>query len=186
MRLRTSIFTALLSAMLCLLAPISIPVGVVPVSLATFGICLVSLLANRRCALMALLLYISIGVVGLPVFAGFAGGAHMLVGPTGGYIFGYIPMVLCIASHDGKRQRPLRMCGHMAVGLFVCYFFGTGWYSICTGVTVLQAVVVGVLPFLLFDVIKLAAAAVLATLLGDRIHAAASGEQKREKNYDSK
>ena len=98
MRLRRSIFTALVAAMLCLLAPISVPVGAVPVSLSIFGVCLAALISDRRGALMALLLYVALGAVGLPVFAGFSGGAQVLVGPTGGYLFGYIPMALCVSS----------------------------------------------------------------------------------------
>ena len=169
MRLRRSIVTALFAALLCILAPISIPVGAVPVSLATFGVCLVALLTDRRCALMAILLYAALGAVGLPVFAGFRGGAHVLVGPTGGYLFGYIPMALTISAFcDGRRTAP-RMALGMILGLSLCYGLGVLWYSISADVSLMAALTVGVLPFLPFDAVKLVAAGAVALLLGRRI-----------------
>lgn len=169
MRLRRSIFTALLAAMLCILAPISIPLGAVPVSLAIFGVCLVALISDRRCALMAILLYVALGAVGLPVFAGFRGGGQVLVGPTGGYLFGYIPMAAVISAICGGRRTVKRMALGMVLGLALCYGFGVLWYSISADVSFLTALTVGVFPFLPFDAVKLVAAGAIALLLGRRI-----------------
>ena len=182
MRLRRSIFTALVAAMLCLLAPISIPVGAVPVTLSVFGVCLAALISERRGALMALLLYVALGAVGLPVFAGFAGGAQVLVGPTGGYLLGYIPMALCISSFCRRGLRPLwRMAAGMILGLLFCYALGSVWYAVAADISIGHALLVGVLPFLPFDGIKLVAAGALALLLRRRIDTCLTMDHKGEK-----
>jgi len=169
MKLRRRIFTALLSAMLCLLAPLSIPVGAVPVTLATFGVCLASLISTRRGALLTVALYITLGAVGLPVFAGFSGGIQALVGPTGGYLLGYLPMSLCISAACQDGLRPFwRMAVGMIGGLLVCYAIGTVWYAVSANVTFGSALWICVLPFLPFDAVKLTAAGALAMLLRGR------------------
>ena len=169
MRLKSMIFTALLAAMLCLLAPISVPVGALPVSAATFGVGLLALISDRRRSLMALVLYVALGAVGLPVFAGFSGGAHVLVGPTGGYLFGYIPMAFAVSTLCGGRRTVARMAAGLSVGLVACYVPGVLWYAVSADVSIPQALAVGVLPFLPFDILKLIAAAALARLIGPRV-----------------
>ncbi len=180
MKLRSSIFTALMAAMLCLLAPLSVPVGALPVSAATFGVCLVALIADRRCALMAILLYVALGAVGLPVFAGFSGGAHVLVGPTGGYLFGYIPMAAVIGLLRGGRRTVGRMAVGMALGHLICYGLGVLWYAAAANVSLRAALSVGVLPFLPMDTVKAVAAGVLAIPLGRRVDAVFSLEEGRK------
>lgn len=160
--------------MLCVLAPISVPFGGLPMSLSMFGVALVAMLADRRCALMAIILYVGLGAVGLPVFAGFSGGAHVLVGPTGGYLFGYIPMTLAIGTAcDGigeKGLRPtLRIALGLLVGLSLCYTFGLLWYAVLSDLSLGAAFAVSVAPFILFDCLELIVAAALGALLRRRI-----------------
>ena len=83
---------ALLSALICILAPWSVPVGPVPVTLATFAIYTVSAAAGKRKGVVAVLVYLLIGAIGLPVFSNFTGGAQKVLGVTGGYMVGYVPM----------------------------------------------------------------------------------------------
>lgn len=174
MKLKRSIFTALLAAMLCLLAPISLPIGGVPMSLSMFGVALVAMLADRRCALMAIILYVGLGALGLPVFAGFSGGAHVLVGPTGGYLFGYIPMTLAIGTACDKiegrsRRGTLRIAVGLIAGLALCYFFGAAWFAVLSDISFLKAFLVAVAPFILVDLVELSTAATIGTLLRRRI-----------------
>ena len=169
MKLKRKILTALFAAILCVLAPISVSVGAIPVSLGTFCVCVLALLVDRRCVPIAILLYAALGTVGLPVFAGFVGGGHILIGPTGGYLFGYIPMALTVSFVAGNDRKPLRMIVAMILGYAVCYGFGAGWYMISANVNLKAALIVGVLPFLPFDAVKIAAACALTMLLGKRI-----------------
>ena len=169
MKLRRTVITALLAAFLSILCPLSVGLGGVPVSLGTFCMCLLALVIDRRCALMALMLYVLLGAVGLPVFAGFSGGAHVLVGPTGGYLFGYIPMVTVVSLIGGRQRNLLRMALGMALGHVICYGFGAVWYAVQANMSLWEALAVGVLPFLLFDAVKMVAAGALALLLGPRV-----------------
>lgn len=174
MKLKRSIFTALLAAILCILSPISVPIGGIPMSLSMFAVALVAMLADRRCALMAMILYVGLGAVGLPVFAGFSGGAHVLVGPTGGYLFGYIPMTLAVGTAcdmiDGRSLRAtLRIVTGLLVGLCLCYFFGAAWFAVVSDMSFGQAFLVAIAPFIIVDLVELASAASLGALLRHRI-----------------
>ena len=84
--------TALMTAVTCILAPLSVPIGPVPISLTNFVIFLSLYLLNWKKGTLSLLIYLLLGLAGLPVFSGFAGGIAKLAGPTGGYIIGFIPM----------------------------------------------------------------------------------------------
>lgn len=181
MRLRRNIFAAILTAILCVFAPLSFPMGTVPVSMATFGVCLISLISHRRCALISLLLYVALGTVGLPVFAGFVGGAQILVGPTGGYLIGYIPMALIICLFCEKRRTVPRMAMGMTLGLLSCYAVGVLWYAFSANVSVVEASLVGILPYLPFDAVKLIAAGAVAWIIGGRVDKIFSAEPERER-----
>ena len=178
MKLRRRIITALFAALLCILAPLSVPVGAVPISMGSFCVAVLALITGRRCTMMAILLYVALGAVGLPVFAGFTGGGHVLVGPTGGYLFGYIPMALVISAVSGKRPSAVREVLGLIAGQMVCYGFGVVWYVFCANVPISAAIAVGVLPFLLFDAVKIAAAEALNLALGKRIRALICEEER--------
>ena len=90
--------TAFMAAVTCILAPLSIPIGPVPISLTNLAIYLSLYLLNWKRGTISYCLYLLIGLAGLPVFSGFSGGIGKLAGPTGGYIIGFIPMVL----HAGR------------------------------------------------------------------------------------
>lgn len=86
--------TALMTAVTCILAPLSIPIGPVPISLTNFAIYLSLYLLDWKKGTISYILYLLLGLVGLPVFSGFTGGIGKLAGPTGGYIIGFIPMAI--------------------------------------------------------------------------------------------
>ena len=81
--------TALMAAVLCALASMSITIGIVPISLATFVIYLDAYILGSRMATVSTFIYLLLGLVGLPVYSGFSSGPAKLFGPTGGYLFGY-------------------------------------------------------------------------------------------------
>jgi biotin transport system substrate-specific component len=107
---------------------ISIP-STVPFTLQTFAVfCVLSLLGGKR-GTVSIVIYILLGAVGMPVFAGFTGGIGILLGTTGGYIIGFILMGLLfwLAEHFFGNALPVRIVSMLA-GLLVCYAFGTGWF----------------------------------------------------------
>lgn len=158
--------TALLAALLCVIAPISIPIGPVPVSLSIFAVCLAAALGGTVRGVAAVGIYVLLGTLGLPVFSGFSGGAGHLLGVTGGFVFGYIPCALVVGLfvRRGGSSVWRTACG-MALGVLCCYAVGTAWFAIMTGSGVLKALSVCVLPFLLWDALKIAAAAAICPRL---------------------
>lgn len=163
---------AVMAAVCCLLGPVSVPIGPVPISLGTLGIYLSVTLLGWRLGSLATLVYLLLGLVGLPVFTGFMGGAGRIFGPTGGYLMGYLPMALVsgavidaavrrFAGRGGKRavlSAAVQVLG-MALGTAVLYVFGTAWFCVQSGSTLRHAAAVCVTPFIPLDIIKIAAAA---------------------------
>ena len=86
--------TALMTAVTCILAPLSIPIGPVPISLTNLAIYISLYLLGWKRGTISYLIYLLIGLVGIPVFSGFTGGPAKLAGPTGGYIIGFIAMAI--------------------------------------------------------------------------------------------
>ena len=160
---------ALCTAVICVLAPVSIPVGVIPVSLATFAILFSALLLGPKWGTVSTAVYLMIGMIGIPVFAGYTAGVAKLAGPTGGYLIGYIPM----AAISGKvyftygktrksvRKKILALLAAASIGTIVLYMLGTIWFCFESGSSFSAALGVCVIPFLPGDAIKTAAAAVI-------------------------
>lgn len=151
----------LMSAVICIAGPLalSIPVSPVPISLGTLAIYFVLSVLGLKLGTMSVVIYVLLGLAGLPVFTGFTAGPGKLFGPTGGYIIGYIFMALiCGFFVDRFGQKlPLYFLG-MVLGTAVCYLFGTLWLERLMEMTFAEAFAIGVLPYIAFDLIKLAAA----------------------------
>ena len=154
---------------------ISIP-STVPFTLQTFAVfCVLSLLGGKR-GTVSIVIYILLGAVGMPVFAGFTGGIGILLGTTGGYIIGFILMGLLfwLAERFFGSALPVRIVSMLA-GLLVCYAFGTGWFL---WVYARQSGAIGigtalswcVLPFILPDLAKMALAVGIAGRVKKFIH----------------
>jgi biotin transport system substrate-specific component len=161
--------TAVFAALLCAAAPFSVPVGPVPISLATLVIYIAAGVLGRAQATLAVFVYILLGAAGLPVFTGFSGGLFKLVGVTGGYILGYIPLAYISGSAGvGAREgasslsRAGAYIAAMIIGTAALYAIGTAWFMFISGNSLFGALAVCVLPFLVGDAAKIAAAAVIA------------------------
>ena len=165
--------TALMTAVTCILAPLSIPIGPVPISLTNFAIYLSLYLLDWKKGTVSYILYLLLGLVGLPVFSGFTGGIGKLAGPTGGYIIGFIPMAIIPGIVIDKfSQRWIQILG-MIVGTAICYAFGTAWFCIQAGYTVSAALAVCVIPFIPADLIKMVIAMIIGPEIRKRLGAVA-------------
>ena len=150
---------AVLAAILCILSPFSIPLGAIPVSLATFAVYIISCTVSKKYATAAVIIFILLGAAGLPVFSAFSGGFHRIAGVTGGYIIGYIPCAFIISFLVDKFESkkfiyPLSMI----LGTLACYAIGTVWYIYQTGTAFISALTTCVFPFIIADTVKIAAA----------------------------
>ena len=171
-RTRDMAYMALMAVVIAVCAWITVP-GPVPFTMQTFGVfCALELLRGRRGS-GAVAVYILLGAVGLPVFSGFTGGIGQLLGVTGGYIVGFevlalVYWALTAVFGTGRRART----GALALGLCVCYAFGTVWFVMLYagrgGISVGAALAKCVLPFLLPDAAKLALASALVKQLKKR------------------
>lgn len=163
--------TALCAALVAIFAPISVPVGPVPISLATLMVYLCASVLGWKKACLGVLLYILLGVAGLPVFAGYTAGLDKLLGPTGGYFLGYLFIALATGFFVERfGNRLVWNIAGMVIGTAACYLAGTLWLAHVGGYTSFgAALAAGVLPFLPGDVIKIAAAASVGYVLRRRL-----------------
>ena len=155
----TMAVVALMTAVVCVLAPFSIPVGIVPISLTTFGLYLGVRILGGKKGTCVCLLYLIIGFVGLPVFSGFMGGPMKFLGPTGGYLIGYLLLTGIAGFFVDKFPQKKGFCllGYI-LGTAGCYLLGTLWLAVLMEISFGAALLVGVVPFLLGDVVKIVAA----------------------------
>lgn len=164
--------TAVMTAVTCVLAPMSIPVGDVPITLTNLVVYFSLYLLGWKRGSLSVLVYILIGMVGVPVFSGFSGGLGKLAGPTGGYILGFLVMAVIAGwVMDGSRSRALHF-GGMVLGTAVCYALGTAWYCFLTHSPIQAALWTCVIPFIPFDLAKMAAAMAVGPVLRDRLERA--------------
>lgn len=173
---------AVMAAVMCVIAPISFPIGPVSITGGTLVLYLTAYLLGGVLGAAATLAYLLIGFVGLPVFSNYMGGAGRLLGPTGGYLVGYLPMMLLAGflvelslrrfAHRGKRGQAiaivLQFLG-MVLATAVLYAFGTAWYCVQAGVDLQKALAACVFPFIPFDLIKIAIALLIGTPVRRRL-----------------
>jgi biotin transport system substrate-specific component len=152
------ILSALFAAVISVGSIISIPIGEVPISLASMMVALAAVVLGPKYGSVSVIVFILLGAVGVPVFAGFEAGFGVLAGPTGGYIFGYIADAFLVGILIGKSKEihPARLVVALVVGTIVLYAIGTAWFMAVTNMTLAAALVLCVLPFLLGDAAKLA------------------------------
>ncbi len=159
---------ALFSALTALFSQIAIPMpSMVPINLATLAVFLVAGLFDYKISLTSMLIYIALGLVGLPVFAGLRGGFGVLLGPTGGYIIGYAlaALVIGLLKNLCKDVKIYHHVLFMIIGLFACYAIGTAWFMYQQQVDLLSALLLCVVPYLIGDAIKITIAAIIVTRL---------------------
>ncbi len=163
---RRMVYCALFAALIAVFAQIQIPVGPVPISLATFGVMMCGLLLGWKWGAVSVMVYILLGAVGVPVFAGFKGGAAALTGPTGGYIIGYLPYAALAGLGVAAWQEKFGgRCALLVLGTVACYTLGTAWFMYQSGRDLADSLYLCVLPFLPGDAAKIALAAALAPRL---------------------
>ena len=163
--------TAVMAAVIAAVAPFSIPAwGEVSFTLCTFVLYLAPYILGWKGAATATLVYILLGLVGIPVFSGFRGGLGVLAGPTGGYILGYIPMVIIggLMIKAFPKNRAIHL-GGMILATAVLYTLGTAMFCAMMNAPLGVALVKCVLPFIPFDLGKMVVATGLGPVLRERL-----------------
>lgn len=160
---------AISAALISVISPISIPIGVISVTLSLFIIYTLAAILKPYQILISVLIYIIIGIIGLPVFSNFSGGLAIVTGITGGYLIGYFPTVLIISLIIRKNKNRIYMYPiAMIIGGIACYIVGTIWFVLMTNTTISYALSVCVIPFIPFDIIKIIFATFASYLINRR------------------
>jgi len=162
-KLRWTVLSSLMAALAAVGAYIHIPIGPVPIVLTTLFVLLSGLLLGSRWGLISMSLYLLVGAIGMPVFAGGKGGFAHFFGPTGGYLFGFA-FAACLTGFISERSRGLLIWEIFAVmmGSLVIYGLGVPWLKMVTQMSWAKALMVGMVPFLIGDAVKASVAIILS------------------------
>lgn len=166
MKTNKLVLCSVFAALTAVFSQLAIPIGPVPINLATLSVFFAGAVLGPRYGALSQAAYLLLGAVGVPVFSLFRGGVGMLVGPTGGYIVGYVLTafvvgLLCEQFGGGVARLVL----YMTAGMAACYLCGTLWFMLLTKTDLWQSLIVCVFPFIPGDLLK----ALLAATLTERI-----------------
>ena len=142
----------------------SLPISPVPVTMQELAVCLAAAILGSRLAVLSQLIYIAVGIIGMPVFSGSTAGLARLIGPTGGYITGFLLSSFVIGKIVEQRPLPTLPGTFLAMlcGLIVIYTCGMLQLSLVLGISLKAAFISGVVPFIGMAIIKIAVGAAVA------------------------
>ena len=165
------VLIALMTAVTCVLGPLSIPLpfSPVPISLTNFAIFLAIFVLGMKNGTISFIIYLLLGAVGVPVFSSFRGGLQVLAGPTGGYLIGFIFLALIMGfalDHFDRKLLPTII--GMIIGMVVCYAFGTVWLAKLLSLSFKEGLMMGVIPYLPGDAAKI----IIAAIVGPKLYGA--------------
>lgn len=162
-RLQKMIVTALFTAIIGILAQVTIPIPLVPITGQTLAIGLAATILGSRYGTYSAVLYMIIGAIGVPVFAQMTSGLGILLGPTGGFIISFIPTVYVMGKYlEMTRFTVPQAIIANVIGMFINLILGTVWLKFVENITWFEAFLSGFAPFVIVGLIK----AVLAGWIG--------------------
>jgi len=173
-KLRMMIVTALFAAIISILAQVSIPLPLgVPITGQTLAIGLAATILGSRFGTLSALLYLIIGAIGVPVFAQLTGGLGIIVGPTGGFLVGFIPTTFIMGYYLEKTSFTIRnaLIANI-IGMFITLFFGTAWLKVVAELSWTAAFAAGFTPFIIGGFIKAIIAAWVGIIVRERLKTA--------------
>ena len=163
---------AVFAAVICIFSPLTVPLGVVPVTMGLFAVMLAGVVLDAKQSMISVLVFVLIGLCGIPVFSGARAGVGVFFGPTGGYIWSYFicaPVIslICRMKTKNKVFRSFAAC---TLGMVFCYVLGTVQYVVFSqNIAFSDALKVCVYPFVPFDMLKGACAAFLGETIKKRL-----------------
>lgn len=170
-RTKQMVLIALMTAVTCVLGPLSIPLpfSPVPISLTNFAIFLAIFVLGMKSGTISFIIYLLLGAIGVPIFSSFRGGLQVLAGPTGGYLIGFIFLALIMGfalDHFDRKLVPTII--GMIIGMAVCYAFGTVWLAKLLSLSFKEGLMMGVIPYLAGDAAKI----IIAAIVGPKLYGA--------------
>ena len=166
------ILCGIFASITAILSQISIPLPftTVPLTMQTFAVGLTGVILGAKRGFISQLIYVLVGAGGLPVFAQMTGGMGLVLGPTGGYILGFPLMALIVGYFKDKFDSKIAIIFGMILGLLVDYTLGTAMFIFITKMTVVQALLACVVPFIPLDLVKVVFVSVIGTTLSKRLY----------------
>ncbi|MCO7175771.1 biotin transporter BioY [Sporolactobacillus kofuensis] len=165
-KLKNLILCALFAAITAILAQVNIPLPIIPISGQTLAVGLTATILGSRYGTASMLVYAGLGAIGLPVFAGMSGGLSVILGPSGGYIIGFIvtAFVTGFILERTKFNMPMAILANI-VGMLVTLAIGTMQLKLVLDLSWSKALAIGVYPFLIVGILK----ALIASFVGIRV-----------------
>lgn len=165
---------ALMTAVTCIMGPLSIPIPIspVPISLTNLAIYFITCILGWKLGTLSYILYLCIGLAGLPVFSSFSSGFGKLFGPTGGYLIGFIFLAILSGICFEQTNNKIWQFLGLILGTAVCYLFGTGWLCYQADLTFYQGLWAGVIPYIPGDLVKIILAILFAPIIRRRLETA--------------
>ncbi|MDR0879203.1 MAG: biotin transporter BioY [Clostridioides sp.] len=163
---------AIFASLTAILSQISIPLPftVVPLTMQIFAVGLAGIMLGGRRAFISLLLYVFIGAIGLPVFAGMKGGIGTVLGPTGGFILGFPLMALIVGYFSDKFSSNKMNAIGLLLGLLLDYGLGVAVFMFVTDMNIIQSLTACVIPFVPLDLVKIAMVSVIGAAVERRVN----------------
>lgn len=159
------VMTGMFSALLIVLSQLSIPTPTgVPITLQTFAVAITGVILGWKFGLVSTLIYILLGVAGLPVFANFKAGLQAIVGPTGGFIYGFI-LIVTLCGIGSKRKNILLGILIGIIGLLGCHVLGINHYAFLSNISFWKSALLVSIPYFIKDVVSI----VLAFVIGIQV-----------------
>lgn len=140
------------AALMGVFSQLAIPFPTVPLTLQVFGAVLLAVILEAKISTLAMIVYTLIGAIGIPVFANFSRGFSVIVGPTGGYITGFIVLAFIIGKAAEQKNKKILILGAY-IGLIMNYFIGTLQLKGILNLSFQEAMVAGVYPYIIKDLI---------------------------------
>lgn len=180
MTTKTVIMTGMFTAVLAVLSIIEIPMpSGIPLTLQTFAVALCGCVLGAKLGAMSAFIYMLIGAIGLPVFSGMSSGIRVIAGPTGGFIYGFIVMAFLCGIGSTYKNYVVQGVFSLA-GLLVCHLFGAIHFMLITGTAFSQSVMIVSVPYLIKDILSVAAALILGKAICRALAAANLMEFRHE------
>ena len=168
---RDMVMIGLAAAMMAVFSQISFPLpfSSVPITLQVFGVVIISMILDKKCSTIAMIIFTLVGAIGLPVYSNFSGGVGILFGPTGGYIFGFIFMAFIVSFFKDNKNKIVVFLGAY-LGMAVEYLLGLIQLKIVLGLNLQQTLIAGLYPFIIKDIIMVAIAVTVGMMVSKRVN----------------
>ena len=170
MKTKTLTYTALMTAVICILAPLTVPIGPIPITLGNLAVCLCVYLLGVKQGTLSYFIYYLLGCFGLPVFSGYQGGLGKALGPTGGFLIGFFALAVIGGIFIEKfKNKFLHFLG-LLLGDAAVYAIGVPWYAFVAHTDMRSAFMAACAPFILIDIIKMLFVSLIAGEIRKRIN----------------